>query len=193
MGSKIGILLENRFIDKEIRFYSEYFPKAGYELHFLTRLWGQKELTFIGMEEQTAWVVKESFEELREEELKQYAAVIIPAGYVADYLLYEGTPKIKSPAVCFLEQIMEKLQMIKGFICHALWIAGPLKDTFSGRKVTCHNNIISHVENAGMIFQDADVYEDGDIITARTGGDYEAFANAIDKRVNSLIMTKGQK
>lgn len=186
MRKKIGIFLENRFIDKEIQYYADFFPKEGYEVHFLTRLWGQTQLEFHGMEEQTPWVVQESFEELTEEDLTDYAAIIMPAGYVADYLLYEGTPKVKSPAVCFLERIAKDSKIVKGFICHALWIAGPLKETFSGRKVTCHNNIISHVENAGMIYQDADVYVDDDIVSARTGGDYEAFAKEV------LICTKKQ-
>lgn len=179
MRKKIGILLENRFIDKEILYYADYFPKEGYELHFLTRLWGQKELTFYGLEDKTPWVVNESFEELQESDLKDYAAIIMPAGYVADYLLYEGTPKTKSPAVSFLERLLQDTQIVKGFICHALWIAGPLKETVIGRKVTCHNNIISHVENAGMLYQDADVFVDHDIVTARTGGDYEAFAKEV--------------
>lgn len=175
--------MENRFIDQEIQFYADFFPKKGYELHFLTRLWGQEQLTFYGLEDKTPWAVSESFEDLQEEDLESYVAIIMPAGYVADYLLYEETPKTKSPAVCFLEKILNHSHIVKGFICHALWIAGPLKETVSGRKVTCHNNIISHVENAGMIYQNADVYVDDDIVTARTGGDYEMFAKAIVNKI----------
>ncbi len=183
MGKKIGILLENRFIDKEIQFYMEYFPKAGFDLHFLTRLWGQESLTFHGMEENTRMDVKESFEMLSKDDLKEYAAIIMPAGYVADYLLYDEEPKKKSPAVLFLESVMGEGSIVKGFICHALWVAGPSREVMKGRKVTCHNNIISHVENAGMVYEDKDICIDGDLVTARTGADYKVFADAIVKKI----------
>jgi protease I len=184
MSKKIGILLENRFIDKEIIYYSERFKEAGFEPVFLTRLWGMDELTFRGMELGLEVKVNQSFENLTDEKLKDFAAVIVPAGYVADYLLYSDKPKVKSPAVEFVEKLMGKPEIIKGFICHSLWIAGPLKDVFAGRNVTCHNNIISHVENAGMNYNDKDIFVDKDLITARTGGDFAAFAAEIIKNIS---------
>ncbi|MDD3415561.1 MAG: DJ-1/PfpI family protein [Lachnospiraceae bacterium] len=179
MKKKIGVLLENRFIDQEIIYYANRFPEAGFEVVFLTRLWGQDELTFKGMELGMSFSVHNSFENITEEQLKEYAAIILPAGYVADFLLYSEKPKEKSPAVLFIEKIMRNKELIKGFICHSLWIAGPSKDTFSGRKVTCHNNIIAHVENAGMIYEDKDICRDDDLITARTGGHFTYLAKAI--------------
>jgi len=181
---KIGILLENRFIDKEIIYYMNRFPEEGYEVVLLTRLWGQPALTFKGMELSMECQVNHSFEELSEEDLRDFSVIILPAGYVADYLLYAETPKEKSPAVNFIERIMKDKTIVKGFICHSLWIAGPLKDTFSGRKVTCHNNIISHVENAGMIYCDQKICIDEDLVTARTGGDFAAFAKAILAKIS---------
>lgn len=186
MRKKIGILLENRFIDKEIRYYAQRFPKEDYEVVFMTRLWGQPQLTFKGMDENTDWVVSNSFENLKARDLKEYAAIILPAGYVADFLLYTEKPKKKSPAVKFIEKVMMDKSIIKGFICHSLWIAGPLSKTFQGRKVTCHNNIISHVENAGMKYVNADVFEEDDLVTARTGGDFEPFVDAILKKIKDI-------
>lgn len=179
MGKKIGVLLENRFIDREILYYTERFAEEGFETAFLTRLWGMQELTFRGLELGQEITVNQSFEDMTDEALARYACIIVPAGYVADYLLYAEKPKEKSPAVCFLERIMAQKEILKGFICHALWIAGPLQNVFAGRRVTCHNNIISHVENAGMVYQNRDVYVDQDLITARTGGDYAKFAHEI--------------
>ncbi len=183
MGKKIGILLENRFIDKEILYYPERFAEEGFNTVFLTRLWGMDELTFKGMELGAEMKVNHSFESITDDELGDYAAVIVPAGYVADYLLYSEKPKVKSPAVCFIERLMARDAILKGFICHSLWLAGPLKDVFSGRHVTCHNNIISHVENAGMIYEDKDICVDGDLITARTGGEFARFAHEIIQRL----------
>lgn len=179
MGKKIGILLENRFIEREVFYYQSYFQTEGWEPVFLTRLWGQPRLTFKGLEYQAEITVDHSFESLSDADLSEYAAVIVPAGYVADYLLYAEKPGEVSPAGKFLERLMSKPEIVKGFICHALWLAGPIKESFAGRRVTCHNNIISHVRNAGMEYADEDVALDGDLITARTGGHHGAFAKAI--------------
>ena len=179
MGKKIGILLENRFIEREVFFYQSFFEAEGYEVVFLTRLWGQPRLTFKGLEYQAEATADHSFEELSDAELAQYAAIIAPAGYVADYLLYTEQPGDVSPACRFLERVMAKPEILKGFICHSLWLSGPIKDSFAGRQVTCHNNILSHVRNAGIGYVDQDVVVDGDLITARTGGHHAVFAKAI--------------
>ena len=91
MAKKIGILIENRFIEKEIFYYLSYFAE-GYEPVLLTRLWGQERLTFKGLELQAEISADHSFEELDDEALSEYAAVIAPAGYVSDYLLYAEKP-----------------------------------------------------------------------------------------------------
>ena len=179
MGKKIGILLENRFIEREVFFYQSFFEAEGYEPVFLTRLWGQPRLTFKGLEYQAETTVDHSFEEITDDGLSEYAAVIVPAGYVADYLLYTEKPGDVSPAGRFLERVMARPEIVKGFICHSLWLAGPIKDSFAGRRVTCHNNIVSHVRNAGLTYVDQDVVVDGDLITARTGGHHGVFAKTI--------------
>lgn len=179
MKNKIGILIENRFIDREIIYYSNRFREEGMETVFLTRLWGQPELTFKGLELGMALTAKNSFEELTDKELDEYAAVIAPAGYVSDYLLYSQKPMEVSPAAKFIKKLMGRTDITKGFICHSLWLAGPVKEAFAGRTVTCHNNIISHVINAGINYTDSDVYVDGDLITARTGDLFAEFARAL--------------
>ena len=179
MKKKIGILLENRFIEREVFYYQSYFETEGCQPVFLTRLWGQPRLTFKGLEYQAEVTVDHSFENLTDEDLKEYAAIIVPAGYVADYLLYTEKPGDISPAAGFLQRVMAKPEIVKGFICHSLWLAGPIKESFAGRRVTCHNNIISHVRNVGIEYADEDVMIDGDLITARTGGHHGVFAKAI--------------
>ncbi|MET0416140.1 MAG: hypothetical protein ABW022_08990, partial [Actinoplanes sp.] len=47
-GKKIAVLIESDFYEHEISYYRYRFPEEGAELHFLTRLWGQPELTFTG-------------------------------------------------------------------------------------------------------------------------------------------------
>lgn len=183
MSDKIGILLENRFIDQEIIYYKNRFKEENIDVVFLTRLWGQPKLTFTGLELSMKMEVESSFEFLTEDEIKSFKAFIFPAGYVSDYLLYSEVPKQISPAAEFTEKIMNNKDILKCFICHSLWIASPIKKVFEKRKVTCHNNIISIVENAGMEYIDKDIYIDNDIITARTGNDFALFSKTIIENI----------
>ena len=188
MAKKIGILIENRFIEKEIFYYKSFFETEGFEVVFLTRLWGQSQLTFKGLEWQAELTTSHSFENMRDTDLSDYVAIIVPAGYVSDYLLYTEKPGETSPAAAFIKRIIGNKAIIKGFICHSLWIAGPIKEVFAGRNVTCHNNIVSHVTNAGITYCDKDVCVDGDLVTARTGGHHGVFAKEILVQVR-----KGEK
>jgi len=182
-GTKIAILLENRFIDKEILYYTSRFAEEGINVRFMTRLWGQSELTFKGMELGLEVKVNKSFEDIDDGELGTYAAVIVPAGYVSDYLLYTDNPEDKSPAVKFIERAMNNKNIIKGFICHSLWLGAPAADKFRNRKVTCHNNIVAHVKNMGADYKNEDIVIDNDLVTGRTGGHFAVFAKTIIEKL----------
>ena len=78
MAKKIGILIENRFIEKEIFYYQSYFANKGFDVVLLTRLWGCDRLTFKGLEFQAEITAENSFENLSDEDLKDYAAIIAP-------------------------------------------------------------------------------------------------------------------
>lgn len=185
MAKKIGVLMENRFIDQEIIYYENRFKEENIQTEFLTRLWGQSELTFTGLELEMKKQVDKSFEEISEEKLKDYSAFIIPAGYVADYLLYAEEPGELSPAVKFVKKIMAEKSIIKGFICHSLWISGPIPEIFKGRKVTCHNNIIGHVKNTGAVYKNQDIVVDADLVTARQGGLFAEFSKKIIELIDN--------
>lgn len=186
MRNKIGILIENRFIDREIIYYTNRFKEEGFQTVLLTRLWGQPELTFKGLELGMSVTASDSFEELDDAALDEYLAVIAPAGYVSDYLLYTQTAGDISPAARFVKKLMGRADIVKGFICHSLWLAGPVKEAFEGRTVTCHNNIISHVTNAGIGYTDKDVNVDGDLVTARTGDMFPEFARTVIDKVREI-------
>jgi protease I len=177
--NKVGILIENRFIDHEIIYYSKRFEEEGFETEFLTRLWGQPKLTFKGMELGMELSVDKSFEAIDQESLKEYAAIIVPAGYVADMLRYAEKPGELAPAVKFIMEVMKDKSIIKAAICHSLWIFDPIPEVIRGRKVTCHNNVIGSVKNTGAVYIDEDVVIDEDLITARTGAMYSKLARTI--------------
>jgi protease I len=176
---KIGILLENRFLDYEISYYQHRFAEDGLQVDFLTRLWGQPQLTFKGLELGMQVTVDKSFEAMSDAELRSYGAIIVPSGYVADMLRYAENPGDLPPAVDFMRRAMAEKEILKGCICHSLWIFDHSPETIRGRKVTCHNNIIGSVRNAGALYVDQDLVVDGDLVTARTGGMFARFARTI--------------
>src|SRR5580704_7328172 len=96
-GKKIGVLIETDFYEKEIFYYEHRFPEEGAELHFLTRLWGQPSITFLGHEQHYPFECHESFENMDVATLRSYAALIVPSGIVADRLRYTEDIRVLPP------------------------------------------------------------------------------------------------
>lgn len=178
-GKKIGILIESDFYEKEIFHYQSRFAEAGAELHFLSRLWGQTSLAFTGHEERTPFECRESFETIDEEELATYSAVIVPAGYVADRLRYTEDIHRLPPAAVFMKRAFGNKKILKGIICHGMWLMAPVPEVIKGRRAVVHNNLLGDIRNMGAVYVDEDVVVDGDLVTARTGGHCDVFADKI--------------
>lgn len=179
MNHKIGILIESDFYENEIFYYQLRFQEEGYEVHFLTRLWGQESIEFSGHEFRAPLNCNESFEDLTDEDIKSYSAFIVPAGMVSDRLRYTEDVNKIPPASLFLKKIFSDTNIIKGIICHGLWLVSPVSEIVVGRKIVAHNNLIGDVRNYGAIYVDEDVVVDNDLITARTGGHCSFFARKI--------------
>ncbi|MCI5158097.1 MAG: thiamine biosynthesis protein ThiJ [Candidatus Electrothrix sp. AUS1_2] len=178
-GKKIGILMESDFYEKEIFYYEHRFPEEGADLHFLTRLWGQESLTFKGHEWQVPLECRESFEDMDDDTLRSFSAIIVPSAMVSDRLRYTEDVHKTPPASAFLKRAFAEKGIIKGIICHGLWLTSPIVEVVKGRALTCHNNLISDAKNYGAIYTDEDVVVDGDLITGRTGGHCHLFARKI--------------
>lgn len=178
-GQKIGVLIESDFYEDEILYYKHRFPEDGVDLHFLTRLWGQSSITFQGHEYRAPLHCSESFEEIDDAELDTYAAIIVPSGMVSDRLRYTDDVHKLAPAAAFLQRAFARPQILKGIICHGLWLCAPVPELVRGRRLVCHNNLYGDACNMGAIYVDEDVVVDGDLVTGRTGGHCHLFARAI--------------
>ena len=178
-GKKIAILMESDFYEHEIFYYQFRFPEEGADLHFLTRLWGQPSLTFQGHEYKVPFQVSESFEDMSDDELRSYDAVIVPSAIVADRLRYTEDVHKLPPASEFLKRAFAEPTILKGVICHGMWLLAPTPELVKGRRVVAHNNLLGDVRNMGAIYTDEDVVVDGDLVTGRTGGHAHLFARKI--------------
>jgi protease I len=178
-GRKIAVLMEADYYEPEIWYYQRRFPEEGAEVHFLTRLWGQERLSFAGHEWKVPFEVDRSFEGMDDETLRGYDAVIVPSGMVADRLRYTEDVAELPPATLFMQRAFAEPGILKGIICHGMWLLAPTPELVRGRRVVAHNNLHGDVKNMGALYTDEDVVVDGDLVTARSGGHCHLFAHRI--------------
>jgi protease I len=178
-GKKIGILMEADYYEPEIWYYKNRLAEADADVHFLTRLWGCESLEFKGHEYQVPFHVSESFEDMSDEELKSYSAIIVPSGMVSDRLRYTEDVNKLPPATEFLKRAFAEKSILKGIICHGMWLVAPAPELVKDKKVVVHNNLIGDAKAYGAIYTDEDVVVDGDLITGRSGGHCHLFMRKI--------------
>lgn len=180
---RVGIFIESDFFENEIFYYQLRFAEENIDLRFYSRLWGQDALTFKGHEFGAPFECRNDFQTLEEAEVDTFSAFIVPAGMVADRLRYtEDTTRVP-PACLFLKKLFEKKHILKGIICHGLWLASPVAEVVRGRKMVAHNNLIGDVKNYGAVYVDQDLVVDDDLISARTGLHCNLLAKAIIERI----------
>ncbi len=178
-GMKVAVLMESDFYEPEILYYQRRFAEEGAEVRFLTRLWGNKAIVFRGHEYRMPFEVTESFEGMDEYALKEYSAVIVPSGMVADRLRYTESVSELPPATAFLRRAFADPAILKGVICHGMWLAAPIPQVVRGRRAVVHNNLLGDLHNMGGLYVDQDVVVDEDLVTARTGNHCHLFVRTI--------------
>jgi len=176
---KIGILIEHDFEEPEIWYYKYRFAEEGFRVHFLTRLWGMPKLKFKGHEFGAFLECSESFEELDLRCLRSFDAIVVPGGMVADRLRYTEDVNQLPPATSFLKRAFAEKDILKGIICHGMWLVAPAPELVRDRRVVVNNNLIGDVRNMGALYVDEDVVVDGDLVTGRSSAHCNVFARRI--------------
>ena len=178
-AKKVAVLIEGDYYENEIFYYQHRFVEDGIELHFLSRLWGNPRIVFTGHEFRAPLECSESFEGMSDEVLDSFGAVIVPSGMVADRLRYTEDVHKTPPATEFLARAFAREKILKGIICHGLWLCAPKTELVRGRRLTVHNNLIGDARAYGAEYVDEDVVVDRDLVTARTGGHCHLLARTI--------------
>jgi protease I len=178
-GKKIGIFIESDFFENEIFYYDFRFAEEGAEVHFFSRLWGSSSIKFDGHELKAPFFCNRSFENMSDEQLASYDAIIVPSGMVSDRLRYTEDVNKIPPASLLLQRAFANKNIIKGIICHGLWLCAPVAQVIRGRQLVCHNNLHGDAIAYGAQYVDRDVVVDGDLVTARTGKHCHFFAQKI--------------
>ena len=178
-GATVAVLLESDYVEPEIDYYQRRFAEEGARVELLTRLWGQDSLTFTGHEYQRPLTVSGDLETVDELRLRGLDALIVPSGMVADRLRYSERPGDLAPAVRLLRAAFAEPTVLKGVICHGMWLLSPIPDVVRDRQVTCHHNLVSDVRNMGARYVDQDVVVAGDLVTGRSAEHCHLFARTM--------------
>jgi putative intracellular protease/amidase len=189
---KIGVLIEEHFDPTEYRRFNEYFPQHGYEVEYISHLWGQPQLRFGSNPENDQ--VEEHVTvhtEVNAVNPSDYAGIILIGAYAMDRLRYQVKvkrgEKNQSPAVVFLRKAMQEEAKV-GTICHSMWLFCADPALLAGRKVTCAHNIVCDVENAGgeVVYDGdecADLVIDGNLISGKHPGMVDQFMEAFIQEI----------
>ncbi|BAQ65991.1 DJ-1/PfpI family protein [Geminocystis sp. NIES-3709] len=185
---KIGVLIEEHFDATEFKRFNEFFPENGYEVEYISHLWGNKELKFGSNPENDIIEFHATVTtEVNDVKPSDYKGIIAIGAYAMDRLRYQVTvkkgEKNKAPAVEFLRKAVAEDNVKLGTICHSLWLFCADPDLLKNKKVTCAHNIICDVENAGadVVYDNdvtADLVIDGNLITGKHPGVVDLFLDA---------------
>ncbi|MBF9070766.1 DJ-1/PfpI family protein [Streptacidiphilus fuscans] len=174
----IGVLIEDHFDSTEFRAFNEYFPAQGYQVEYLSHLWGQPELTFgSNPDDGTVDDHVTVTTDVLHVDPSDYAGIICIGAYAMDRLRYQpevSGPNARNtaPAVEFVRAAMAAPGVLVGAICHSLWLLCAAPELLRGRQVTCAHNIVCDVESAGaeVVYAGsgtADLVVDGELVTAK--------------------------
>lgn len=200
-GKKVAVLVETEYIPEEINFYHTFFTEYGAQVDFLTYLWDQPERVLVSdIDNETKALQKMVVKnEVALANPNDYAIVLCAANYVA-CRLREIPPMgclgdaslVRSPAaVRFMASAMMNPMIVKGALCHALWILTPVPELLKGRRVICHTVVLADVLNAGAVYvpDPSHVVVDRDLVTGRSAGDLELYGETLVATYNKLVHT----
>jgi protease I len=192
---KIGVLVEEHFDPTEYRRFNEFFPQNGYEVEYISHLWGNPSLRFGSNPENDKVEYHVTVTtEVQNVKPSDYRALILIGAYAMDRLRYQASVRPgqlnAAPAVVFLRNVMQTPGIKVGTICHSLWLLCADRTLLEGRQVTCAHNIICDVENAGgrVVYegdQTVDLVRDKDLITGKHPGVIEPFLHAMLQELES--------
>lgn len=192
---KIAVMLETEYIPFEMNYYKEYFTSLGAEVSYVSYLWGEDKKIFvcdIDSPEKPVETMEVSID-VTKIKPSDFDAVLMGANYCA-VRLREIPPmgsfgSIKelgtAPAVQFFAKAMKNKKIVKGALCHALWILTPVPKLLKGRKVTCHTVVLADIHNAGAKYVPSYVCIDDDLVTGRSAANVKEYCEAITQTIIS--------
>jgi len=201
-GAKIGVLVEHKFIPEEISAYQTAFALLGAEVEFLSRIWypnytpkSAKFFSDVDPMDSQPWESAQSIEVSRDISTvkpSDYAAVIMSANYTSVRLRSPDPPVSgnlsafaqSAPVVAWFADAMSNRDLIKGALCHGLWILTPNPKLLAGRQVVCNPVVLADILNCGaLVTLNPGVVVDHDLVTGYSKHEVVPFIQAIARQI----------
>ena len=174
-GKRVAILVEDEFEDRELTGPLEALRAAGATV---TVVGPAKGASFRGKKGQATVTSDLSAGEAR---MKDFDALVIPGGHAPDKM------RLRHAMVDLARDAMEAGKPVAA-ICHGpqLLISAI---ALRGRTLTCWPSIAIDVKNAGGLYVDKPVVEDGNLITSRKPDDVPLFSDAIIRALSRITVS----
>jgi protease I len=168
-GTRIAILVEQEFEDTELSGPRDGLVAAGATVVMVGPTSGTE---YRGKRGSTVVVADLAAGAAR---MKDFDALVIPGGYAPDKM------RMRHAMVDLTRDAMDANKPVAA-ICHGpqLLISA---NALRGRTLTCWPSIAIDVKNAGGLYVDKPVVEDGNLITSRKPDDVPVFTEAIVRAV----------
>jgi protease I len=203
-GKRIAVVVESKFIPEEIAAYRNGFGVLGAQVEFVSRLnYGDYQpqtatfLSDVDPLDQPEWSTAERLVatvDVSALKLDDYSALLMAANYPAVRLRYAGLPEpskigpnfnvlahIQSPpAVQLFARAMLDKTLVKGFLCHGLWILTPNPQLLKGRTVVCNEVVAADIywHGANIDFSRRVIVDD-DVVTGYSKHEVVAYVQAV--------------
>lgn len=164
---RVALLVEEDFEDRELTGPRDTLRAAGVDVTIVGPQAGQSYRGKRGEATVTADIAAGAAR------AADFDAIVIPGGYAPDRM------RLRHAMVDLVRDAVEAGKPVAA-ICHGPQLLISAR-ALRGRTVTCWPSIAIDVKNAGGLYVDRPVVEDGNLITSRKPDDVAAFANAILK------------
>ena len=164
-GKRVLILVEQEFEDSELSGPRDALMAAGATVVLVGPVAGAE---YRGKRGDTVVTYELAAGVAR---MKDFDALVIPGGHAPDKM------RMRHAMVDLAREAMESNKPVAA-ICHgpSLLISS---NSLKGRTLTCWPSIAIDVKNAGGLYVDKPVVEDGNLITSRKPDDVDVFSEAI--------------
>ena len=171
-GKRVAILVEDEFEDRELTGPLDALRAAGADV---TIVGATKGASYRGKRGDATVTADMAAGDAR---MRDFDALVIPGGHAPDKM------RLRHAMVDLTREAMEAGKPVAA-ICHGpqLLISA---NALRGRTLTCWPSIAVDVKNAGGLYVDKPVVEDGNLITSRKPDDVPVFSDAIIRALSRV-------
>jgi len=171
-GKRVALLVEDEFEDCEVTDSARVLRSEGVEVVLVGPILGR---VYRGKKGEASVTAELAAGAAR---IRDFDAVLIPGGYAPDKI------RMRHAMVDLVRDAMATGKPVAA-ICHGAQVLISA-NALRGRTITCWPSIAVDVKNAGGLYVDRPVVEDGNLITSRKSDDLPFFCEALLKALGKV-------